>query len=84
MQAGAAFINNPGFPSDHMLLAVVIVGATYMVSRYKAVLYGMAVITIVMGIARVVALVHTPLDIVGGIACGLFGMLWYSKHDRHI
>lgn len=37
------------------------------------------VLACVMGVARVAALVHTPLDIVGGIVAGLAGAIWYIQ-----
>jgi len=82
-QAGAAYINNPGFPSDHALLATVVVMALFILTPYKKTAYGLMVLTVLMCIARVVALVHTPLDIVGGIITGLAGAAWYVKlkHD---
>lgn len=82
VQAGAAFINNPGFPSDHALLATVVVMAVYVLTPYKKIAYGLLVLTLLMCAARVFALVHTPLDILGGIAAGLVGTLWYVKHKH--
>jgi len=35
-----------------------------------------------MGIARVLALVHTPLDVIGGLVFGLVGAVWYRKLDK--
>ena len=84
VQAGAAFINNPGFPSDHALLATVVVMAVYVLTPYKKVAYGLMALALLMCVARVLALVHTPLDIVGGIAAGLVGTLWYLKHKHDI
>lgn len=82
VQAGAAFINNPGFPSDHALLATVVVMAVYVLTPYKKTAYGLMALTLLMCIARVLALVHTPLDIAGGIAAGLVGTVWYLKHKH--
>jgi undecaprenyl-diphosphatase len=69
VQAGAAYLDNPGFPSDHALLvftvAFVVWGATK--SRTLAVILLSLSILVVIG--RVAALVHTPADIIGGIAC---------------
>lgn len=77
LEAGAAYIDNPGFPSDHALLATVIVLMVYVLTPYKKVAITLALLVIVMGLARVVALVHTPLDVVGGIAIACIGALWY-------
>ncbi len=84
--AGAAYIDNPGFPSDHALLATVIVMAVYFLTPYKKLSYGLMALTVVMCVARVLALVHTPLDIVGGLVAGTVGTVWYykQKHDINI
>lgn len=82
VQAGAAFINNPGFPSDHALLATVVVMAVYTLTPYKKTAYGLMALTLLMCVARVLALVHTPLDILGGIGAGLVGTPWYVKHKH--
>lgn len=82
VEAGAAFIDNPGFPSDHALVATVVVMAVFVLTPYKKVSYGLMVLALLMGIARVLALVHTPLDIIGGVAAGLAGTLWYIKHKH--
>lgn len=80
--AGAAYINNPGFPSDHALLATVVVMALYCLTPYKKTSYVLMVIAGLMAVARVLALVHTPIDILGGIFAGLAGTVWYYKHKR--
>ena len=77
--AGATYINNPGFPSDHALLATVAVVAVYALTRNKNLTAFLAAIVLLMGFGRVLALVHTPLDVVGGITAGLVGALWYKK-----
>lgn len=82
VEAGAAFINNPGFPSDHALVATVVVMAVYVLTPYRKTAYFLVALTVLMCIARVLALVHTPLDILGGIAAGLLGATWYVKHKH--
>lgn len=74
---GALYMNNPGFPSDHTLLAGVIILAVFALTPYKKLSYILAVLAILMGIARVLALVHTPVDVIGGFAAALVGGLWY-------
>lgn len=81
-QPGATFINNPGFPSDHMLFASVIVLAVYALTPYRKTAHLLAALTIAMGVSRVLALVHTPLDIFGGIAAALLGGVWYMSRRR--
>jgi membrane-associated phospholipid phosphatase len=79
---GAAFINNPGFPSDHALLGTATVLGVYVLTGRKRLSLVLAAIIVVMMIARVVALVHTPLDILGGAFAGLVGGLWYLGTKR--
>lgn len=76
-QAGAAYIDNPGFPSDHILLATVAVLAVAVLVKKRWLTVAMVAIVAAIGIGRVLALVHTPIDIVGGIIAGLSGGLWY-------
>jgi len=76
---GAAYIDNPGFPSDHALLATVMVVAVYAVTRKKWLAAALAVLLVVMCVARVTALVHTPFDVVAGVFAGLVGAVWYRK-----
>lgn len=82
VEPGATYIDNPGFPSDHALLATVAVLAVMFVIRGKRIVAGLAVLLVIMCVARVLALVHTPLDVVGGIVAGLFGALWYRQIDK--
>ena len=77
VEAGAAFVDNPGFPSDHVLLSVVVVVAIYFLTPYKKLSYVLTAVVATMAVARVLALVHTPFDIVGGVVAGLFGIVWY-------
>lgn len=79
LEPGAAYIDNPGFPSDHALLATAAVLAVYAVGRHKKTAVVLGILVVAMGIGRVMALVHTPLDVVAGIGAGLVGMLWYRK-----
>lgn len=81
-EAGAAFMNNPGFPSDHALLATVVVATLFMLTPYKKLSIGLALLVVAMSIARVLALVHTPLDVVGGVVAGLAGVVWYVRYKR--
>lgn len=82
VEPGATYIDNPGFPSDHALLATVAVLAVLFVARNRRIAAVLAAFLLVMCIARVMALVHTPLDVVGGVAAGLIGALWYRQVDK--
>jgi undecaprenyl-diphosphatase len=63
-----------GFPSDHALLTMTLTAALYFYShRWAAVAL---VVTAIVGIARVLAHIHSPIDIIGawiiGIAAAAF------------
>jgi undecaprenyl-diphosphatase len=75
--AGASFLNNPGFPSDHALFASAITWAVWFATKQKVPSLIMAGLTIVLCVGRVLALVHTPIDVVGGVVIASVGALWY-------
>ena len=79
VEPGAAYIDNPGFPSDHALLATVAVVAVYALTRNRKITVLLGLLVLVMCMGRVIALVHTPLDGIGGVLAGLAGVLWYKK-----
>lgn len=79
---GASFLNNPGFPSDHALFVTAITCAVWFETRMKKVTIILAGLVASICIGRVMALVHTPLDVVGGVAIALIGSLWYSNVPR--
>lgn len=78
-KAGALYFDNPGFPSDHALFVTVIVLAVWALTRRKKLSIILAVLALLICVGRVLALVHTPLDVIGGIAAGLVGGLWYIR-----
>jgi membrane-associated phospholipid phosphatase len=75
--AGASFLNNAGFPSDHVLFATAITCAVWFETKQKVLTWILAVLVVVVGVGRVLALVHTPIDVIGGVIFALFGALWY-------
>lgn len=79
VEPGAAYIDNPGFPSDHALLATVAVVAVYMLTRNRKLLVVLGTLVLIMCVGRVAALVHTPLDVVAGVIAGFAGLPWYRK-----
>lgn len=76
-QAGALYLNNPGFPSDHALFVTAITCAVWFETRKKLVSLILAGLVVLVCVGRVVALVHTPTDVIGGVIIGLVGALWY-------
>lgn len=79
---GAAYLNNPGFPSDHALLGFFLTLAVWFCTRNRKFTIIMAVLTILMCIGRVMALVHTPLDIAGALVISAVGALWYKDYVK--
>lgn len=79
---GASYLNNPGFPSDHALFAAAIAYAVWYGAKKKwlTILFAIAVMLVCVG--RILALVHTPLDVFGGIAAASVGALWYVNDSK--
>jgi membrane-associated phospholipid phosphatase len=82
VQAGALYLNNPGFPSDHTLFATVITLAVWFETKNKRMAMLLGLLTILVCVGRVVALVHTPLDVIFGVIFGLLGSFWYFLRPR--
>ena len=74
---GAAYLNNPGFPSDHALFAMFLVLAVWYALCRRSITIIMLTMALLVGVGRILALVHTPLDVVGGMAVACLGALWY-------
>lgn len=81
---GAAYLNNPGFPSDHALFAMTLVLAVLFETKQRFIAIGLFILTVLMCIGRVAALVHTPLDVIGGVLIACAGIVWYDRQGmRH-
>lgn len=76
--AGASYLNNPGFPSDHALFAMALTLAVWFETKRAKLTVFLLILTLLMCVGRVLALVHTPLDVIGGIAFAAVGALWYD------
>lgn len=79
---GALYLNNPGFPSDHALFVMVLVCAVWFETRMKKLTVVLILLAVLVCVGRVLAQVHTPLDVIGGISIALVGALWYSNVPR--
>ena len=79
VQPGASYLNNPGFPSDHALFTAFLTLAVWFETRQKSLALILIVLTLLVCIGRVLALVHTPLDVIGGLAVASVGALWYLQ-----
>ena len=80
---GAMYLNNPGFPSDHVLFLTFLTLAVWFSTRNKLLGAIMLLITLLTAIGRVLALVHTPLDVIGGMLIALVGIIWYIPWGKH-
>jgi undecaprenyl-diphosphatase len=74
---GAAYLPNPGFPSDHALFAAAITFAVWFETRSRKLAWTLIILTVLVCVGRVLALVHTPLDVLGGIVAATVGAGWY-------
>ncbi len=81
LHPGASYLDNPGFPSDHTLFVATIALAVWFETTYRKLAVGLFLLVIVVAVGRVLALVHTPLDVSAGIIIALIGGLWYLQ-DR--
>ena len=79
---GASYLDNPGFPSDHALFVTAIAAAVWFETRMKKLSIVLAVLVVLVCVGRVVALVHTPFDVLAGVGIALIGALWYSNQPR--
>lgn len=77
--AGASYLPNPGFPSDHALFASFLTLAVWFETRSKKLAGALGLLTLLMCMGRILALVHTPLDILGGIVIAMMGAVWYVQ-----
>ena len=84
VEAGASFLNNPGFPSDHVLFCMAITFAVWFETRRKTVSIILLVLTLLVGLGRIVALVHTPLDVLGGLLIACVGVPWYFQRGPEV
>lgn len=77
--AKASFLQNGGFPSDHALLAFTITLVVWATTKNVTVSLALLVMSVLLSIGRVLALVHTPVDVLGGAAFAFIAaMLWYG------
>lgn len=82
IQPKAAYLDNAGFPSDHVLFATAIMLAVLFETRRKNIAGVLAILVVCVALGRVLAFVHTPLDVAGGVLFALFGALWYFTGEK--
>lgn len=81
LEPGAAFLPNPGFPSDHALFAMFLTITVFFVAKKPKIAVLLFGLTMLVAAGRVLALVHTPLDVIAGIVVACIGGLWYVGQD---
>lgn len=84
VEPGASFLPNAGFPSDHALFTAFLTLAVWFETRRKKIAIILASLTVAVCVGRVLALVHTPLDVIGGIVIATIGALWYLQANRTV
>lgn len=72
---GASFLPNPGFPSDHALLVFTIVSVVWATTKHKLLTAVLLCAAVLVSVGRVLALVHTPTDVIGGFACAILAVI---------
>lgn len=86
VSAKAAYLDNTGFPSDHVLFTAAIAFAVWFETRQKKTALLLFALVALVALGRVLALVHTPLDVLGGFIFAAVGALWYltapNKHKK--
>jgi len=75
-------VNDNGFPSGHTLFAGVFAMSLFFVHRKTSI--ALLVLTIIIGVSRVVADVHHLMDIVGSILIVVIGALIAYSFDRRL
>ena len=78
IKAGAAYLNNPGFPSDHTLFAGFLTIAVWYATRSRWLTLTLAFLTVLVAAGRVLAHVHTVLDVTGGVVFAVLCIIWYT------
>lgn len=79
---GASYLDNPGFPSDHVLFVTAITLAVWFETRLKGITAILVILSILVAVGRVLALVHSPLDVIGGVVFAVIGAMWYSARYK--
>ena len=77
----AAYLNNPGFPSDHALLVFTVTIVVWASTKNVKLSVWLLVLSCLVALGRILALVHTPADVAGGLFCAVTaGLLLYGKN----
>lgn len=83
-EAKAAFLDNPGFPSDHTLLVFAVTFIVWASTKNVWLSFLLLGLSILVSVGRVAALVHSPADVIGGAVfafvavCAVYGRSFFS------
>lgn len=77
----AAYLSNPGFPSDHVLFVFTIVFVVWISTKNRRLGFLLLILAGLVGLGRILALVHSPIDVVGGIICASLAALVVYKRQ---
>lgn len=77
LDPGASYLDNPGFPSDHALFVTAIAAAVWFETNARKTALFLFVLVAVVAVGRVLALVHSPADVIAGIIIAAVGAVWY-------
>ena len=76
----ATYLPNPGFPSDHALLVFTATIVVWVSTKNVKLSVVLLILSILVAAGRVMALVHTPLDVMGGALCAILAAaVWYGR-----
>jgi len=79
VQAGVApkalYLIGAGFPSLHALLVFTVTFVVWAATKNVKISLLLLGLSVLVAVGRIVALVHTPVDILGGIACAFVAVL---------
>ena len=82
--AGASYLDNPGFPSDHALFTAFLTLAVWFETGKRKLSVVLAGLTLLVCAGRILALVHTPLDVIGGVMVASVGSLWFLEDYKKV
>lgn len=81
VSAKASYLINTSFPSLHVLLVFTATFVVWGATKRPVISLIMLLLSIMVAIGRIVALVHSPVDVLGGIGCALLAYLLVYGHN---